>query len=88
MAHAGLAIVNHHPMVAAAAPAAPGPVDLAIAHAARLVWAADVPIVTAALSCAPPGNGGWLLPIEPLLGVRQARDAWTPALAALHLRAR
>ncbi len=92
MAHAGLAIVDNHPIVAAAAPAAPGPVDLAMAHAARLVWAGDVPgavlIVTAALGAAPPGNGGWLLPIEPLLGVRQARDAWTPALAALHLRAR
>ena len=63
-----------------------------MAHAARLVWTGDVPgavlILTAALSCAPPGNGGWLLPIEPLLGVRQARGVWTPALAALHLRAR
>ena len=63
-----------------------------MAHAARLAWAGDVPgavvIVTGALSCAPPGNGGWLLPIEPLLGVRQAHDAWTAALAALHLRSR
>jgi tetratricopeptide (TPR) repeat protein len=92
MALAGLAVVDHHPIVAAAAAAAPGPVDVAVAHAARLAWAGDVPgaarIVTAALGAAPQGNGGWLLPIEPLLGVRQARDGWTAALAALHLRAR
>ena len=63
-----------------------------MARAARLVWADDlstaVPIVNASLRYAPPGNGGWLLPLEPLLGVRHARDAWTPALAMLHLRAR
>jgi tetratricopeptide (TPR) repeat protein len=92
MAHAGLAIVDDHPVAAATDLAASGPVELTVAHAARLVWAGDlsgaVPIVTAALGAAPPGNGGWLLPIEPLLGVRHARDAWAPALAALHLRAR
>lgn len=92
MAHAGLAIVDGHPTAAAADPPASGPIDLAVAHAARLVWANDlsgaVPIVTAALGAAPSGNGGWLVPIEPLLGVRHARDAWAPALAALHLRAR
>jgi hypothetical protein len=63
-----------------------------MARAARLAWTGDVPgavrIITAALGAAPPGNGSWLLPIEPLLGVRHARDAWAPALAALHLRAR
>jgi DNA-binding winged helix-turn-helix (wHTH) protein len=92
MAHAGLAIVDDHPFVATPGPAAPGPVDLSVASAARLAWAGDVPgavrIATAALGTAPPGNGGWLLPIEPLLHVRHAREPWTPALAALHLRAR
>ena len=71
---------------------APEPVDLAMARAARLVHANDtsnaVPVVCAALAAAPPGNGGWLLAIEPLLRVAHAPDAWAPALAVLHLRAR
>lgn len=50
--------------------------------------ASAVPIVSAALAAAPSGNGGWLLAVEPLLGVRHALDAWAPALALLHLRAR
>ena len=70
----------------------PEPVDVAIARAARLVHANGVshavPLVSAALAAAPPGNGGWLLPVEPLLRVGRAHDAWAPALAVLHLRAR
>jgi tetratricopeptide (TPR) repeat protein len=92
MAHAGLAIVGDQPVPAAADANAPETVDSEIARAARMVHAGNVQtavsIVTAALTAAPPGNGGWLLPIEPLLRVGQYRDAWAPALAALHLRAR
>ena len=98
MAHAGLAILEAGTRLRSGEPSgasarqAPGSVDLAFAHAARLVATGDVPaaagVVAAALGAAPPGNGGWLLPIEPLLGVRQAGNAWAPALAALHLRAR
>lgn len=92
MAQAGLAIVDGRAFAVAAGPLTPEPIDLAMARAARLAGAGDlsgaVASVTAALAAAPPGNGGWLLPIEPLLGVRHARNAWAPALAALHVRAR
>jgi hypothetical protein len=57
----------------------------------RQAWAGECPcdpIFTVALGSSPPDNGGWRLPIEPLLGVRHAQDAWAPALAALQLRAR
>jgi hypothetical protein len=47
-----------------------------------------VPIVSAALLAAPSGNGGWLFAVESLLGIRHGLDAWAPALAAPHLRAR
>jgi DNA-binding winged helix-turn-helix (wHTH) protein len=40
-----------------------------------------------ALSSAPPGNAGWLLPIEPLLNVSANPEAWAPALARLRTRA-
>jgi tetratricopeptide (TPR) repeat protein len=94
MAHAGLAILDADGGVPSLSSPDGGsvPVDLAVAHAARLVWVGDAPAAaaafTSALAAAPPGNAGWLLPIEPLLGVSRARDVWTPALAALHLRAR
>lgn len=45
-------------------------------------------IVSAALVAAPAGNGGWLLAVESLLGILLGLDAWAPALAVLHLRAR
>lgn len=94
MAHAGRAILDADGGVPSLSSPDGGsvPVDLAVAHAARLVWAGDAAgaatVFTAALAAAPPGNAGWLLPIEPLLGVSRSRDVWTPALAALHLRAR
>ena len=92
MAHAGVAIVDDLPVSAAPEPGTPEPVDLAMARAASLVHANGashaVPIVSDALAAALPGNGCWLLPVEPLLGVGHARDAWAPALAVLHLRAR
>ena len=62
------------------------------ARASRLVRAGHVQravhIVSAALTSAPQDNGGWLLPIEPLLRVGRDHQEWAPALAALHLRAR
>jgi hypothetical protein len=91
MAHAGLAIIDDQPLSAASDAGTPESIDVAMARAARLVHANDVshgvPIVSAALAAALPGNCGWLLPVEPLVGVRHARDAWAPALAVLHLRA-
>jgi hypothetical protein len=92
LAHAGLAILDDQPISAVSEPDTPAPVDVAIARAARLVHANDVahavPLVSATLAAAPPGNGGWLLPVEPLLRVGHPHDAWAPALAVLHLRAR
>ena len=40
-----------------------------------------------ALASAPPGNAGWLLPVEPLLNVSGNADAWAPVLARLRTRA-
>lgn len=66
--------------------------ERAMAHAALRVQAGDVigavSIMVAALTDAPPGNAGWLIPLEPLLRVQEHRDAWTPVLAMLHQRAR
>jgi hypothetical protein len=44
-------------------------------------------IVDNALADAPAGNAGWLLPIEPMLGVGAHPDAWTRPLARLRNRA-
>ena len=66
-------------------------VDEAIARAAWLSFNGDVQaavqVVSAALASEAPGNAGWKLPIEPMLGVRQARDAWSPVLATVRTRA-
>jgi hypothetical protein len=43
--------------------------------------------VAAALETAPPGNAGWLIPIDPLLDVQRAREAWGTVLTALRRRA-
>lgn len=83
---------NGEPAPAASAADAPDSVDQAVALAARLVHANRVsdavPIASAALTAASPGNGGWLLAIEPLLRVGHHPDVWAPALAVVHLRAR
>jgi hypothetical protein len=66
-------------------------VDAAAARAISMTDAGDAAgtarLVAAALAAAPAGNAGWLLPIEPLLGVQRHRAAWTPALAILCTRA-
>jgi DNA-binding winged helix-turn-helix (wHTH) protein len=71
--------------------AAPPSVEIAMAQAARLVLAGDVvsaaPLVDHALAAAPPGNAGWLLPLEPLLNVTASPDVWAPVLARLRARA-
>jgi hypothetical protein len=41
-----------------------------------------------ALAMAPPGNAGWMIPIDPLLGVWREPDAWAPALRHVMERAR
>jgi len=65
--------------------------DAALGQAAVLVMAGDpedaMRLVEHALTVAPPGNAGWLLPVEPLLNVASAPDTWAPALARLRSRA-
>jgi hypothetical protein len=90
MAHAGLALVEQRPVDSVTA-IPPRSVEAALACAVRLV-AADDPTaaargISAALAASPPGNAGWLVPIEPQLQVPRARDAWAPVLALLRTRA-
>jgi hypothetical protein len=42
-------------------------------------------LVDAALTTAPPGNGGWVLPVEPLLSPHGPE--WAPVFARLRSRA-
>ena len=44
-------------------------------------------LIDGALAVAPPGNAGWLLPVEPLLNVSGNPGAWAAALARLQSRA-
>jgi len=66
-------------------------VDAALVRAARLVLANDHDsagrTVADALAAAPPGNAGWIVPVEPLLHVGARPGAWTLALARLRNRA-
>jgi len=65
------------------------PVDAAIARAVALTVAGDRaqagPVVDAALASAPAGNGGWILPVEPLL--QAGGPEWAPVFARLRSRA-
>jgi DNA-binding winged helix-turn-helix (wHTH) protein/Flp pilus assembly protein TadD len=67
------------------------PVDAAIgsaighALAGRHIEAAA--LVNETLASAPPGNAGWLLPVEPLLHVTAHPEVWAPALARVQTRA-
>jgi len=44
-------------------------------------------LIDRALMEAPAGSAGWLLPIEPILGVYDNADLWAPAMARLRIRA-
>jgi len=63
--------------------------DVAIARAVALTFAGRrddaVRLVDAALAAAPPGNGGWVLPVEPILAPNG--PAWGALLARLRSRA-
>jgi hypothetical protein len=62
-------------------------VYLAAGHVITGSHAAAARVVDEALSAAPTSNAAWLLPVEPLLNVGAAPDAWAPALARLRARA-
>jgi tetratricopeptide (TPR) repeat protein len=68
-----------------------GPVETQFLAAVALNAAGDahraVQIVDRALAAAPPGNAGWLLPIEPLLNISRNPDVWAPVLTRLRARA-
>ena len=40
-----------------------------------------------ALEAAPPGNAGWLLPVDPLLNVQRHKALWSRALDLIDRRA-
>jgi DNA-binding winged helix-turn-helix (wHTH) protein len=71
--------------------AQPPSVDVALVTAAVLGHAGRhgeaARAVDEALAAAPPGNAGWLLPLEPLLHVTAQPDQWAPVLARLRSRA-
>jgi DNA-binding winged helix-turn-helix (wHTH) protein/cytochrome c-type biogenesis protein CcmH/NrfG len=66
-------------------------IDAAMAQAVALVLAGahgDASrLVETALASGSPGNAGWLLPLEPVLGVNARPDVWGRALAHLRTRA-
>jgi DNA-binding winged helix-turn-helix (wHTH) protein len=91
LAKLGLGILTPGaPMPAVTAVPAPS-FDAALAQAAVLVFAGALQdamrLLDHALTEAPPGNAGWLLPVEPLLNVAAAPDTWAPVLARLRTRA-
>jgi tetratricopeptide (TPR) repeat protein len=65
--------------------------DGMLAVAAGLVLASNheeaARLLDEALDAAPPGNTGWLLPIEPLLQVRARPTVWSSVLSRLRIRA-
>jgi DNA-binding winged helix-turn-helix (wHTH) protein len=63
-------------------------IDLARAVTLALAGAHEeaAGVMDAALTAAPPGNAGWILPVEPLLNVRAHPGAWSRVLARLRAR--
>jgi DNA-binding winged helix-turn-helix (wHTH) protein/Flp pilus assembly protein TadD len=101
MALAGLAVLGAgdgtqggHASIASSHNHAQSSIHATIARAAVSIFVAgdlalpdSVRAVDEALAAAPPGDAGWLLPIEPLLGAHRRPDAWAPVLARLRTRA-
>jgi DNA-binding winged helix-turn-helix (wHTH) protein len=101
MALAGLAVLGagdgtrgKHASIASSRNHAQASVEATMARAAVTIFVAgpatlsnSVQAVEHALVAAPGGNAGWLIPIEPLLGVHLHADAWAPVLARLRTRA-
>jgi DNA-binding winged helix-turn-helix (wHTH) protein len=101
MALAGLAVLGagdgthrDHGSMTGSRNHAQASIDATVARAAATILVAgdaalpaSVQAVDQALAAAPAGNAGWLIPIEPLLGVHLHPDAWAPVLARLRTRA-
>lgn len=90
MARLGLALTGS-PIRDETRPEPTGSFESVLPVAATLVGAGNVAdavaSVDAALGRAAPGNAGWLLPVEPLLRVQAAPDAWAGVLGRLRARA-
>jgi DNA-binding winged helix-turn-helix (wHTH) protein len=90
-AHAGLMLAGGQTRAGLETFAAAMSADAAIARGIVLVARGEAAraaeIVGAALASAPPGNAGWLIPIEPLLHVRRDEPAWAKVIATLGARA-
>jgi tetratricopeptide (TPR) repeat protein len=96
MARLGLLLTTQAQVAAPFAPdlSLPGtnpPIEAVLVSAAAQVLrgspADAARLVDKALSEAPAGSAAWLLPIEPLLNVTAAPDAWASALARIRSRA-
>jgi DNA-binding winged helix-turn-helix (wHTH) protein len=89
LARLGLAMLNGANR--AATDATVSSLEGAIGYGIALVAAGDhvnaARRIDQALAAAPPGNAGWLLPIEPLLNVVAAPGPWAPVLSRLRTRA-
>ena len=90
LASLALGIMNAEGRGNASGVSAPS-MEAAIGQAVYLVAAGDAAsaarLLDHALAAAPPGNAGWVLPVEPLLNVSSAPDLWGPVLARLRSRA-
>lgn len=62
------------------------------ATAARLVATGDsvaaARVMAAAIAATPPGSAGWIVAIEPTLGVQNASSDWAAVLGVVRDRAR
>lgn len=100
MAHAGLAMVTGHPLQLPAQTGSDAPTradrtfafDSVVTRAALLQCGGDIDgaarLVEQPLAHAPPGDTGWMIPVDPLLRVWQTREAWRTVLGQLRSRAR
>jgi DNA-binding winged helix-turn-helix (wHTH) protein/Tfp pilus assembly protein PilF len=100
LAHVGLAAAQRGdaasagetaPTADASAPGGPTPFEVLLARSAALTLGdrrdEAAAVVERALASAPPGNAGWLVPLEPLLRVFSNPRPWTAVLARLRARA-
>jgi hypothetical protein len=87
-AHVGLAFSE--PTGQQRAQSAPTSIEVVFAEAAALALKGDghqaAARIERALEAAPPGNTGWVLPVEPLLNVAANPERWSRALARLRIR--
>lgn len=90
MAHAGLTLLDARGP-SERPPVAPSSIEATLEQAALLVAAGKSAEagrrVAVALAAATSANAGWLVPIEPLLGVEREGAVWAEALSVLRMRA-